>query len=109
MKCAKVDLEDMQGGSKTGIHAACAAGAWYSIVRGMAGIEMFEDYVSVNPKMLPWWECVKFNLKWHGIKFSVKIDNDGFEICPKGEIEIRYADRIKQISSKARFEFLEVV
>lgn len=109
MKSAKVDLEDVQGGSKDGIHAACASGAWYSIVRGLAGIEMFGDYVSINPKMFPWWNSVEFNLSWHEVDFKVKIDNDGFEIIPCGEMTIKHDGNITKISSAARFEFEEVV
>lgn len=105
MKSASVDLDDIQGVAKDGVHAACASGAWYSIVRGLAGIEMFGEYVAFNPKMLPWWNSVELNLCWHGVDFKVKIDNEGFEIIPKGEITIKYKGNISKISSAERFEF----
>ena len=100
LRCAEIDLNDINGDAKNGIHAGCTAGAWYAIVRGLAGIEMYEDYVKIKPKMLPWWESVRFNLKWHNIEFEVIIDNDKMTIIPQAPLRVCYKGDIKIFQDK---------
>ncbi|MBO5060810.1 MAG: glycoside hydrolase family 65 protein [Clostridia bacterium] len=94
MECAEMDLCDLHGCAKDGVHAGCSAGAWYAVVRGLAGIEMQEEYVKIDTKMLPWWESVSFNLKWQGSEFGVKIDNEKVIISPKAPITVNHRGKI---------------
>lgn len=75
LKTARLDLDDEHGNAAEGIHAACAAGAWLSVARGIAGMKMFEDRVTFEPHFIPWWRSVSFHAVWHGQAFSVKVDN----------------------------------
>lgn len=104
MQSAEVDLGDVHNCAKDGVHAACIAGAWYCLVRGLAGIEMFEDYIKFEPKMLPWWDSVSFNLKWHGTEFMVKLTQNEAEITPNGNLTLKMGDKIIDISKKTSFE-----
>lgn len=106
LETAEMDLENLHGDSSNGIHAGCAAGAWYSIVRGLCGIEMYEDFVKINPKMLPWWNMISFKLKWHGISFVVEMDNNGMKIIPQKEMSIKYNNEIIKISKETVFDIL---
>lgn len=75
MKTARLDLDDEHGNAAEGIHAACAAGAWLAVARGLAGMKMFEDCVKFDPHFIPWWKSVSFRAVWHGQAYSVNLDN----------------------------------
>ena len=90
LQAAEMDIKNLHGDTANGIHAGCSAGAWYSIVRGMCGIEMHEDHIKIDPKMLPWWDAVSFRLKWHGATLEVFLDRDAMCIIPSKEIRVRY-------------------
>ena len=106
LQTAEMDLADIHNCASDGVHAGCSAGAWYSIVRGLCGIEMREEYIKVNPKMLPWWNGVEFKLKWHGVSFEVKLDNDKLTLIPDGSITVNHNGDIKEISKATEFAVL---
>ena len=103
LKSANIDLKDIHGVAKMGVHAGCTAGAWYSIVRGLLGIEMCENYVKINPKMLPWWKKVTLKLSWHGIGFKVILDNNCCEVITDGEIPFMYSAETINVRDKIKF------
>ncbi|MBO4468283.1 MAG: glycoside hydrolase family 65 protein, partial [Clostridia bacterium] len=75
MKTALMDLDELHGDVTPGIHAACAAGAWMSVIRGIAGVKMFEDRVEIDPEMIPWWKKLSFRVCWHGCEMAIELDN----------------------------------
>jgi trehalose/maltose hydrolase-like predicted phosphorylase len=75
MSAARIDLDDKHNCAWSGVHSACAAGAWYAVVRGIAGIVCREDRVEVHPHMLPCWEKVRFAITWRGQALGVCVTN----------------------------------
>lgn len=102
MQCAELDLKNVNG-SYDGVHAGCMAGAWYSIVRGLAGIEMNETCIKMNPKMLRWWDKFSFKLQWHKVDFTIEIDQEKCVIIPDSEIVIQFKNECRTISSRTEF------
>lgn len=80
METAEMDLKDMHGGTKDGIHSGCAAGAWTAVVRGVAGMKMERDKVVFTPHYIPWWQQVSFHCVWHGRGYDVVLDNHGIKV-----------------------------
>lgn len=80
MQTAMMDLDDEHDCAGQGIHSACAAGAWLSLVRGIGGTVLESDGVKMNPHMIPWWEKVRYTLHWHGQKLSVCLTNEGVTV-----------------------------
>ena len=76
MKTARLDLDDDHDCAHEGIHAACAAGAWLAVARGVAGMRMTRDGVSFTPRFIPWWESVSYHAVWRGIGYRVTLDNE---------------------------------
>ncbi|MCQ2448893.1 MAG: hypothetical protein MJ132_01705 [Clostridia bacterium] len=85
MRTALIDLDDLHNCAFQGIHAACAAGAWMSVVRGIAGAKMSAEEVTVNPSMIPWWKRVSFSLCWHGQNFTVELTNETVKVTASDE------------------------
>ena len=87
MKTALMDLEQLHGDVTPGIHAACAAGAWMSAVRGIAGLKMFEDRIEIDPEMIPWWKKLSFRVCWHGCDIEVELTNNQIRIIADFECD----------------------
>jgi len=66
MQAALVDLEDVRGNAKEGIHAASAGGVWQAIVFGFGGIRTTDTYPQTNPHLPDHWTRLKFKLQWRG-------------------------------------------
>jgi len=75
MNAARIDLDDQHNCAWGGVHSACAAGAWYAVVRGIAGIVCHEDRVEVHPHMLPFWKQIRLAITWRGQALGIKVTN----------------------------------
>lgn len=80
MQAAEIDLSDGHNAVSMGVHSACAAGAWLSVVRGVAGTVFKEDRVQINPHMIPWWDEVIYSVQWHGQKLKICMSNEKIRI-----------------------------
>ena len=79
-EAANIDLADLHGGAEDGIHAGCSAGAWYAVMRGIAGVRIGKKGLSVNPKMLSWWKSVTLSFCYHGIRVYMELENEKFTL-----------------------------
>jgi alpha,alpha-trehalose phosphorylase len=78
MKTVRMDLDDMHGNSRDGIHTAAMAGSWLSVVYGFAG---FRDRASAegeirysfNPRLPAGWRRLAFGLQLGPVKLSIDI------------------------------------
>ncbi len=86
-EAANIDLADLHGGAEDGVHAGCSAGAWYAVVRGIAGVKMGKNGLSVNPKMLPWWKSVKLSFCYQGVRIYMELANDKFTLKAEENID----------------------
>ncbi len=75
MKTARLDFDDEHGCAWQGIHTACAAGAWLSVVRGVTGVVFHEKGLELHPHMIPWWESVNSAVVWHGQRVHFHLTN----------------------------------
>lgn len=86
-EAANIDLMNLHGGVEDGVHAGCSAGAWYSVLRGIAGVRIGKNGLSVNPKMLPWWKSVQLSFCYKGARIYMKLENDKFSLKSEENIE----------------------
>ncbi|GAB6277702.1 MAG: hypothetical protein SAMD01599839_22420 [Rectinema sp.] len=78
MKTVRMDLDDMHGNSRDGIHTAAMAGSWLSVMYGFAG---FRDRASAegeirysfNPRLPAGWRRLAFGLQLGPVKLSIDI------------------------------------
>ena len=85
-EAANIDLADLHGGVEDGIHAGCSAGAWYAVVRGVAGIKIGRGGLSVNPKMLSWWKSVNLSFCYMGSRIYMELENDKFTLKSEKDV-----------------------
>ena len=85
MDAAEVDLSDSHNAVSMGVHSACEAGAWLSVVRGISGIVFNDEYLKINPHMIPWWDEVSFAIKYQGQTLKVVLTNKEIKITSVSE------------------------
>lgn len=90
IKTVMTDLEDNQGNTAQGFHAASAGGSWQSAVYGFGGFSIDKDMVlNLNPWIPDGWRKMAFTIIWRGSKISVKITNDAVTITPDRDTKIK--------------------
>ena len=94
MKTARMDLDDINGNVKDGVHTAAMAGTWLSIVYGFAGMRDVDGALSFHPQLPSQWQQVSFRLRLRGSLFEVRISHTEscFELLEGGAITIRLRD-----------------
>ena len=75
-KTVRMDIDDVNGNSKDGIHTACMAGSWMSIVYGFAGFRDYQGVYSFEPKLPAGWKKLTFNLAIKGCVLEVSLTQE---------------------------------
>jgi len=72
-----VDLADLHGNTRDGVHVASAGGAWGTVVFGFAGLFETGTAISFDPHLPDVWSCIAFRVQRHGSRMLVELDHDG--------------------------------
>ena len=75
-KTVRMDIDDVNGNSRDGIHTACMAGSWMSTVYGFAGFRDYGGVFSFDPKLPESWKGLEFSLAIKGHVLDVKISHE---------------------------------
>ncbi|MCR5763825.1 MAG: beta-phosphoglucomutase [Treponema sp.] len=75
-KTVRMDIDDVNGNSKDGIHTACMAGSWMGIVYGFAGFRDYGGIYSFNPQLPKEWNKVSFSLAIKGCIIDIVLTNE---------------------------------
>ncbi|MBO4386072.1 MAG: HAD hydrolase-like protein, partial [Treponema sp.] len=78
-KTVRMDIDDVNGNSRDGIHTACMAGSWMSVVYGFAGFCDYGGNFSFNPQIPSSWKKLKFSLALNGGVLDVTLTHDSAE------------------------------
>lgn len=65
-RTARMDLDDVNGNVRDGVHTAAMAGTWISIVYGFAGMRDHDGALSFNPRLPGPWKRLLFRLRFRG-------------------------------------------
>jgi len=68
-----IDLNDIQGNAKDGIHAAAAGGAWNTVIHGFAGMRVHSDGLRFKPWLPKKWKKMSFSVMWKDLNLHVSI------------------------------------
>ncbi|RSK26276.1 glycoside hydrolase family 65 protein [Bacillus sp. HMF5848] len=73
MSTARMDLDNTQGNTKDGIHAANMAGTWMGVVNGFAGMRIHNGQLSFEPHLPKAWDELRFRVTFKGSLLEVAI------------------------------------
>jgi alpha,alpha-trehalose phosphorylase len=72
-----VDLADLHGNTRDGVHVASAGGVWGTVVFGFAGLFESGTAISFDPHLPAAWSSMSFRVQRHGSRMLVELDRDG--------------------------------
>lgn len=89
MKTIYTDLEDNQGNTDFGLHAAASGGSWQSAIFGFVGLAVNkEGKLNINPWLPEEWTGLSFNINWKDARLSISILKDKIELTSTGEVSL---------------------
>ncbi|MCF7915576.1 MAG: beta-phosphoglucomutase [Spirochaetaceae bacterium] len=75
-RTARIDLDNVNGNVRDGLHTAAMAGTWTSIVYGFAGMRDYDGMLSFNPHLPKQWNRLTFNLNIRTTLLEVAITHN---------------------------------
>ncbi len=72
-----VDLADLHGNARDGVHVASCGGVWGTVAFGFAGMYETGTAMSFDPKLPERYERMTFRCQHHGSRMHVELDADG--------------------------------
>jgi len=69
-QAAFMDLNDLRGNTRDGIHLASAGGLWQALVFGFAGVRVTPEGPVAWPRLPPHWKRLRFSFLWRGQRFQ---------------------------------------
>jgi alpha,alpha-trehalose phosphorylase len=70
---AMMDIADLNGNTKDGLHIACLAGAWCAAVNGFGGLRDYDGRLSFAPRVPPALTRLSFRVGWRGRRLRVEV------------------------------------
>lgn len=90
IKAIRTDLDDNQGNSELGLHAANTGGAWQSAIFGFGGLSIDkEQQLSFKPWLPEQWEELSFSINWRGGKLSIAVRKEEVEFATEAEVQLK--------------------
>ena len=108
MKTVRMDIDDIHNCAWQGVHSGCAAGGWYAVFRGIAGIKCKkDDCIEINPAFMPWWKKISFSFLYKNTRINVIIEGRKMTLSieeGKG-IDIIFKEERKKLIDSLSIEF----
>lgn len=106
IETARLDLDNIHGNTKDGIHTANMGGTWMAVVYGFAGLRIKEEYISLRPNLPKSWEELKFKFIYKGSIVKVDMNREKTIISVKAdkEISIKINEQLYRISKNENIE-----
>ena len=73
---ARMDLDDVNGNTRDGVHIAAMAGTWVSVVNGFAGLRDDDGGPSFAPRLPDAWQRLAFRLRVGASRLRVALTPD---------------------------------
>lgn len=73
---ARLDLDDVNGNTFAGLHAACMGGAWMLIVNGYAGLRVYDGALHFAPMLHETWKRYTFKLHYQNRLLQIRVEKD---------------------------------
>ncbi len=75
-EAALVDLRDLQGNARDGLHLASLAGSWGALVYGFGGMAVSGEQLTLDPQLPDGMTRLAFRVRWQGLRLHVEVTHD---------------------------------
>ncbi|PYG88243.1 kojibiose phosphorylase [Ruminiclostridium sufflavum DSM 19573] len=89
---ANTDIDDNQGNTEHGIHAASLGGAWQAAVFGFGGFRIKNGVIHLAPWLPDTWRQLEYNVCWQGRLVQVKVTKDCITVRINDSTDMLQAD-----------------
>ena len=91
-EAALMDLHDLEGTTRDGLHIACLAGAWIAAVAGFGGMRDHDGVLAFAPRLPPRLERLAFGLRFRGRLVRVVVTRDAatYDVQSGNDLELRH-------------------
>ncbi|NLG84532.1 MAG: glycoside hydrolase family 65 protein [Firmicutes bacterium] len=100
LRSARLDLEDLNGDTRDGLHLTSMGGTWAALVQGFAGMRVKDDRLSLAPYLPSGWRKYSFQIEFRGRRLAITVEEDKVVVgLLSGEVlEILIHDRPYRVS-----------
>lgn len=75
-RTVRMDLDDVNGNAKDGLHTAAMAGSWMAVVNGFGGMRLIGGELGFRPVLPPQWGSCRFKVMHLGQLLEVYFDRE---------------------------------
>lgn len=94
MKTVLTDIEDNQGNTRDGLHAASTGGAWLSIASGFGRFYAdSSDLLNFQPWIPEKWKSLEYSINWKGKRIGVRITHDSVTFSTEEDMKVKLFGR----------------
>jgi len=105
-RSAFVDIDNNQGNTREGIHAASAGGTWQALVFGYGGLLIRNNQLYFTPKLPEKWTKLSFSLFWKGDLVNIEISQGAVKLYTRKE-ELIYFVNGQEYKAEMANEYYE--
>jgi len=88
LRTSRLDLDDYNHEADEGLHITSMAGTWMSVVEGMAGVRIYENGLSIDPKIPSAWKSYKFQILYKNNPISIAVTQSEIKIENLGKLAL---------------------
>ncbi|QYG95741.1 glycoside hydrolase family 65 protein [Iamia sp. SCSIO 61187] len=104
-EAAMVDLRNLHGNTKDGLHMASLAGTWTALVQGFGGLHDDEGVLAIDPVLPGPIGRLTFRLRWREFRLTVTVTHEQVTFTvrdgPDGTLTIRHAGEDIEVGTGA--------
>ena len=108
-QAVRMDLDNVNGNTYFGLHAACMGASWMMVVNGYAGLRIYDNMLHFKPFINEGWKKFTFSLLFRGTRIKVSIDpvNTEYQILSGKPITIEHNGKQYVIENKLSVKTME--
>jgi alpha,alpha-trehalose phosphorylase len=90
---ARMDLDNLHHNTEYGVHTACMAGSWNSVVFGFLGMRVRQEMLHFRPQLPKHWTAFSLQIQFKGRQLAISVtpNSTTFSLVAGDEIEF-YCD-----------------
>lgn len=101
-QAARMDLDDVNGNTFFGLHAACMGATWMMMVNGYAGLRIYDGVLHFKPFICEKWNFYKFSVLFRATRLSVSVGKEEtvYEVTEGEPIVIDHRGKRYEVKDK---------
>lgn len=101
----RIDLDDLHGGAREGIHAGCLTGGYLALFRGLLGIQIEKDHLLLHPHRCSKIPKLSLSFLYQGKEVHVRYDQERMVLTSETSFVYEYRGRRSALTKEAVLEY----